>query len=454
MISFMNLHREKSAQLVERAKQWIPGGVNSPVRAFHYVGIEPPLMIAQAQGAHVTDVDGNRYLDFIGAWGPHILGHADPDVVAAVHEAAGRGLGYGMSSPQEAELAQLLCETFPSMQMVRLVNSGTEATMSAIRLARGFTKRNVIVKFEGCYHGHADALLVKAGSGLATQAAANDKLHASGQSSSAPSSAGVTAEAALHTLVLPFNDLAALEATFKQYGQVVAAIILEPVVGNMGVVPPEPGYLEALRFFCTHYGALLIFDEVMTGARVALGGAQQRYQIRPDLTCLSKIIGGGLPVGAYGGHADIMRQVAPLGPVYQAGTLSGNPVTVAAGLATLRKLKSWRHPQSGEEAYAYLERLGQRLENNLATLLRERADSLCLQRVGSMFTLFFNRGPLRNWQEVSRGDHSASGPYARLCQALLAQGILLPPSSFEAAFLSLAHTPEDIDCLTQTISNN
>lgn len=426
---------KQSNEIFERAKRRIPGGVNSPVRAFGAVG-GAPVIAASASGAYITDVEGRRYIDYMGAWGPMLLGHGDTDVVAAVQAAATRGFSYGLATEQEAELAELLCELFPSMQKVRLVNSGTEATMAAVRLARGHTGRSLVVKFEGCYHGHADFLLVQVGSGVATF---------STETKSAPSSDGVLRETAETTLVLPFNDTAAIDACFQKHGNQIAAVILEPVVGNMGTVPPAENFLPALRSVCDKYGALLIFDEVMTGMRVARGGAQERYKIRPDLTTLGKIVGGGLPIGAYGGPAAIMDKVSPLGKVYQAGTLSGNPLTVAAGLATIRKILAWRDPASGRGAYEQLEMLGARLESALAPVLQKSTSPVCMQRVGSMFTLFFSAGPVRDWSDSSRGDHSANGPFAKFFRALLADGILFPPSSYEAAFISLAHTPELID---------
>ncbi len=433
--------RPLSRELYRRAKQQLPGGVNSPVRTFATVG-SYPIIAESAKGALLRDVDGHDYLDYIGSWGPMILGHADEEVVAAVQQAVSRGVSFGLATQAECELAELLIESVASLERVRLVNSGTEATMSALRLARGFTKRNKLIKFAGCYHGHVDALLVQAGSGVATH-------HTS--SKRAPSSAGVPESVIEETLVLPFNDLEAVSQQMQQQGDKIAAIIVEPLPGNMGVVPPIEGFLKGLRDLCDRHESLLIFDEVMSGFRVARGGAQQLYGVRADLTTLGKIIGGGLPVGAYGGRADIMDHVSPRGDVYQAGTLSGNPVTVAAGLATLRKLLGWRDPQSGVDAYGYLERLGKQLEQGLQPLIKE--SGCCFHRVGSMFTLFFTPGPVHNFTDVAQADHSANGAFARFHRGMLANGILLPPSGFEAAFISLAHTEESIAKTVAAISS-
>ncbi len=408
--------RERSREVFLRAQKLIPGGVNSPVRAFRAVGLDP-LVVARGSGARVWDADGNAYIDYIGAWGPLILGHAHPEVTAAVREALACGTSFGASTEREVELAALIAEAFPSVEKVRLVNSGTEATMSALRLARAFTGRSLVVKFEGCYHGHVDSLLVKAGSGVATFGL--------------PGTPGVPPEVVEQTLALPFNDTAALEATFSSHGERIACVIVEPVVGNMGCVLPQPGFLEALRRVTTQWGALLILDEVMTGFRVAYGGAQQLFGVRPDLTTLGKVIGGGLPVGAYGGRADIMSLVAPEGPVYQAGTLSGNPLAMAAGIATLSVLK--REPQ----IYARLEELSARLCDGVA-----RALPVTVNRVGSMFTFFFTSGPVRDYASAQRSDTSR---FAAFFRAMLEAGILLPPSQFEAAFLSAAHTEAEVD---------
>jgi len=409
-----------SAGLLARAERVIPGGVNSPVRAFRGVGGEP-FFVASGAGARLADVEGRRYIDFVGSWGPLVLGHAPPAVVEALVEAAGRGTSYGAPTAREVELAELLTDAYPSMEMVRLVSSGTEATMSAIRVARGATGRDVIVKFDGCYHGHADSLLVKAGSGGATFGI--------------PDSRGVPESLARLTLTLPFNDLDAVRDLFRARGDEVAAVVVEPVAGNMGVVPPAPGFLQGLREATAAHGAVLIFDEVITGFRVAWGGAQARYGVRPDMTCLGKIIGGGLPVGAYGGRRDLMSHVAPLGGVYQAGTLSGNPLAVAAGLATLRAL-------AGGDAYERLERLGARLEDGLRRAAAGAGVPATVNRVGSMLTAFFTPGPVTDYASAKRAD---TARYARFFHAMLDRGVFLAPSQFEAAFVSLAHAEADID---------
>jgi glutamate-1-semialdehyde 2,1-aminomutase len=398
--------------------------VNSPVRAFRSVGGEP-FFVARAEGARIWDVDGRSYLDFLGSWGPLILGHAPRQVVEALSEAACRGTSYGAPTPQEVELAQLLTQALPSMEMVRLVSSGTEATMSAIRLARGATGRQKIVKFEGCYHGHADSLLVKAGSGGATFGI--------------PDSLGVPASLALLTITLPFNDLEALARAVEAEGQEVAAVIVEPVAGNMGVVPPAPGFLRGLRELTRRYGVLLIFDEVITGFRVAYGGAQSLYGVRPDLTCLGKIIGGGLPVGAYGGRRDLMEQVAPLGGVYQAGTLSGNPLAVAAGLATLAVL-------SDSGVYARLEALGQQLQEGLESAALEAGVPLTVNRVGSMLTAFFTGESVTDFASAKRSDTQR---YAKFFHGMLERGVFIAASQYEAAFVSLAHTGADLEAATE-----
>jgi glutamate-1-semialdehyde 2,1-aminomutase len=409
-----------SESLFERAQRLIPGGVNSPVRAFRGVGGTPRFLRA-GQGAHVTDVDGRTYVDFLGSWGPLILGHAPAEVVEAVAEAARSGTSFGAPTAAEVDLAERITAAVPSMEMVRLVSSGTEAAMSAIRLARGFTGRDVIVKFDGCYHGHADSLLVKAGSGGATFGV--------------PDSLGVPAALAALTVALPFNDLEAVAQLMAARGAEVAAVLVEPVAGNMGVVPPAPGFLAGLRELCTRHGALLVFDEVITGFRVARGGAQALYGIRPDLTCLGKVIGGGLPVGAYGGAAGVMSKVAPLGGVYQAGTLSGNPLAVAAGLATLRALER-------SDAYSRLEAHGARLAAGLARAAEKAGVPLQVNRVGSMLTAFFTGQRVTDYASAKTSD---TARYARFFHAMLERGVYLAPSQFEAAFVSLAHSDADLD---------
>jgi glutamate-1-semialdehyde 2,1-aminomutase len=412
---------KESRTLQKRAEQLIPGGVNSPVRAFRSVGSDPPFLV-RGQGARVWDADGNRYIDYVGSWGPLILGHSNPEVLEAIIQAARNGTSFGASTPAEAELAALVTEAFPAIEKVRFVSSGTEATMSAIRLARAATKRKFIVKFEGCYHGHSDALLVKAGSGVATLGI--------------PGSAGVPEEFVEFTLALPYNDVSAVEAAFGKFEGQIACVIVEPVVGNMGCVPPQPGYLEALREITAREGTLLIFDEVMTGFRVAFGGASELYNIAPDLTTLGKIIGGGLPVGAYGGSAKIMDLVAPLGPVYQAGTLSGNPLAMAAGIATLSQLKANR-----EKYYQQLDDNAERLVAGVAAAANEAGVAMAANRVGSMFTFFFTGKQVTDWESAFTCDTTRFG---RFHGALLDAGVWLPPSQFEAAFLSVAHTQGDI----------
>jgi glutamate-1-semialdehyde 2,1-aminomutase len=413
---------EQSRKLQKRAEQMIPGGVNSPVRAFRAVGCEPPFIV-RGEGSHVWDADGNEYIDYIGSWGPLILGHAAPAVVEAVTQAARNGTSFGASTPAEADLAELVLAAFPHMQKVRFVSSGTEATMSAIRLARAYTRRKYIVKFEGCYHGHADALLVKAGSGVATLGI--------------PGSAGVPEEFTQFTLALPYNDIDALDQAFNKFRHQISCVIVEPVVGNMGCVPPARGYLEALRTITQQNKTLLIFDEVMTGFRLAFGGAQELYSIPADLTTLGKIIGGGLPVGAYGGPGEIMDMVAPVGPVYQAGTLSGNPLAMAAGIATLRQLKTQKN-----EIYPRLEKLSADLTAGVDAAAKEAGLSICYNRVGSMFTWFFAPGPVTDWTSASKSDCEAFGRFFR---AMLDNGVYLPPSQFEAAFLSAAHAETDVE---------
>lgn len=411
---------KKSQKLFNHAQLTIPGGVNSPVRAFKSVG-GTPLFFQRGKGALVWDADGNSYIDYVGSWGPLICGHAHPDVVKAVQQAAERGLSFGAPTEAEVEMADLLRRLMPSLEQVRLVSSGTEATMSAIRLARGFTGRSKIIKFEGCYHGHADSLLVKAGSGALTF----------GQ----PSSAGVPAETAAHTLVLDYNDPAGLEAAFAREGGEIAAVIVEPVAGNMNLVAPRPGFLELLRRLCTQHGALLIFDEVMTGFRVAPGGAQALYGIKPDLTTLGKVIGGGLPVGAFGGRRDIMQCLAPVGPVYQAGTLSGNPVAVAAGLATLQLIQA---PGFHDRLAASTHQLCSELE----AAARARRIPFSARSVGGMFGLFFRETPPTSYAEVMQCDRDA---FNRFFHAMLAEGIYFAPSAYEAGFVSAAHGPAEID---------
>lgn len=403
----------QSELLFARAQASIPGGVNSPVRAFRSVG-GTPRFIARADGSHIFDVDGNDYIDYVCSWGPFLLGHRPKPVIEAIAAVLDMGTSFGAPTGREVELAELIIDAVPSVEMVRLVNSGTEACMSALRVARGFTGRDLTVKFEGCYHGHVDSLLVKAGSGVATL--------------SLPDTAGVPKAFSDTTLALPFNDLDAVETAFKSQGDRIAAVIVEPVAGNMGCIPPEPGFLEGLRRITQHYGALLIFDEVMTGFRLSRGGAQQLYGITPDITTMGKILGGGLPIAAYGGRTDIMKSVAPVGPVYQAGTLSGNPLAVTAGIATLTYLE--QHP----EIYDIVER-------STADLTRYVPPGLTVNRVGSMFTFFFTDGPVRNFEEAKKCNTAAFG---RFFHHLLDRGVYFPPSQFEAGFVSAAHTPQDV----------
>ena len=406
-----------SDSLFKRALELFPGGVNSPVRAFKAVG-GTPVFLARGQGARVWDADGNSYLDFLGSWGPLILGHADPDVVAAIEAAARQGTSFGASTEREVLLGEAIRAAVPSMERMRFVSSGTEATMSALRVARGHTGCARFIKVDGGYHGHSDALLAASGSGVATLGL--------------PGCAGVTAGAVADTIIVPFNDVAAMQAAFS--ANQVAALIIEPIPGNMGLVSPAPGYLRALRQMCDVHGALLIFDEVISGLRVNRGGAQGLFGVRPDLTCLGKVVGGGLPLGVFGGKSEIMSAVAPEGPVYQAGTLSGNPLAVAAGLAVLRKLN--------QAAYDRLEALGQRLETGINSALAASGVAAQLHRVGSAFTLFFCAAPVTDFASAKRAD---AGRYARFFHEMLDRGIYLPPAQLEAGFISLAHQDEDID---------
>ena len=420
--------RRRSRELFERAASLLPGGVDSPVRAFKSVGGEP-LFIKRGKGPHVWDEDGNRYVDFVGSWGPLILGHAHLDVVQAIAAAARDGTSFGAPTVREVELAELVRAAFPSIELVRFVNSGTEATMSAVRLARAFTGREKVIKFDGCYHGHADGLLVKAGSGVLTLGA--------------PDSPGVPAAAAAQTISAIYNHLDSVQAAFERYPDQIAAILVEPVAGNMGVVPPTDDFLPGLRRLADEYGALLMFDEVITGFRVAAGGAQERYGVRADLTCLGKIIGGGLPVGAYGGRREIMEMVAPLGPVYQAGTLSGNPIAMAAGLAALRALRD-------HAPYDELEQRGARLEKGLLDAAEAAGVSVNVARVGSMLTMFFTADPVRDYASAKTADTDRYGRYFR---AMLDRGFYFAPSQFEAAFLSTAHDDATIDQTLEAASN-
>ena len=424
----MALDLTRSKTLQRRAETLLPGGVDSPVRAFRAVGGDPPFLTSAA-GAYLTDADGNRYIDLFGSWGPMLFGHAFPPAVEAIREAAGYSASFGASTAAEADLAELVQQCFPSIQKLRFVSSGTEACMSAIRLARGFTGRPFVIKFEGCYHGHADALLVKAGSGVATFGI--------------PGSAGVPNETVMHTLALPYNDLSALEAAFAAHPELIACVILEPVVGNAGTIAPAPGYLKGLREITRQHGALLIFDEVMTGFRLAPGGAQELFADElggaPDLTTLGKIVGGGLPVGAFGGRAEIMDHLAPLGPVYQAGTLSGNPLAMAAGIATLRYLLTHR-----DAIYPQLEAATAAIVNGVARLAAEQGIALTANRVGSMFTWFFTPSVVTDFSSASRSD---TGAFARFHRAMLERGVWLPPSQFEAAFVSTVHGKAEVDAI-------
>jgi glutamate-1-semialdehyde 2,1-aminomutase len=423
-------NRTRSEALQQRAERFFPGGVNSPVRAFRAVGGAPPF-IERAQGAYLYDADGNRYIDYFGSWGPMILGHAFPPVVEAIQRAASNSASYGASTAAEADLAERIIACYPAVEKLRFVSSGTEATMSAIRLARAATGRHIIIKFEGCYHGHADGLLVKAGSGVATFGI--------------PGSAGVPEAIAHLTLALPYNDLAAVEAAFAAHPHAVAAVILEPVVGNAGCILPKPGYLEGLRAITRKYGSLLIVDEVMTGFRVALGGACQLYSLDPDLVTLGKIVGGGLPVGVFAGKRSFMDLLAPLGPVYQAGTLSGNPLAMAAGIATISHLQA-----NAAQIYAQLEATSKALAEGVAAEAAKANIALTTNRVGAMWTWFFTRGPVTNYAHAAESDTAAFGKFHR---AMLDQGIWLPPSQFEAAFLSTAHGNTEVQATIAAARN-
>lgn len=418
----MSRKLERSRELQKRAEALIPGGVNSPVRAFRAVGSEPPILV-RGEGARVHDADGNSYIDYVLSWGPLILGHAFTPVINAIEKAAEKGTSFGASTPMEADLAEAVVHAMPAIEKLRFVSSGTEATMSAIRLARGFTNRKYIVKFEGCYHGHSDSLLVKAGSGVATLGI--------------PGSAGVPDELAQLTLALPYNHVEAVEQAFKKFKGQIACVIVEPIVGNMGCVPPADGYLQALREITSREGAVLIVDEVMTGFRVAYGGAQELYGLKPDLVTLGKIIGGGLPVAAYGGRAEIMDKIAPLGPVYQAGTLSGNPLAMAAGLAMLCHLRD-----NQSEVYPRLDRLSADLVNRVLDAAREAGVAMTANRVGSMFTWFFTDKKVTDWESAATCDTKNFG---RFHAGMLDAGVWLPPAQFEAAFLSTAHTEQDVE---------
>jgi glutamate-1-semialdehyde 2,1-aminomutase len=412
--------REKSEKLFFEAQKYIPGGVNSPVRAFQAVGTNP-IFISHARGSKIYDVDGNEYIDYVCSWGPLILGHAPPEVIQAVKEGLAKGTSYGAPTELEIEMAKLICKAVPSIEEVRMVSSGTEATMSAIRLARGFTGRNKIIKFEGCYHGHVDSLLVEAGSGVTTL--------------SLPGTPGVTPAAASDTISLPYNDLEAVKKVIKEQHEEIAALILEPIAGNMGVIPPRPGFLEGVRRLTQQYGIILIFDEVITGFRVAYGGAQELYGVKPDLTCLGKIIGGGFPVGAFGGRRDVMQYIAPVGPVYQAGTLSGNPIAMVAGITTLNILAK-------PGIYNELDKKGAKLASGLKEAAAEVGVPAQFTRVGSLLCLFFTDKEVYDYRTVKTSDIQK---YACYFRAMLEEGINLAPSQFEAAFISTAHSDEDIE---------
>ncbi|MBD2355100.1 glutamate-1-semialdehyde 2,1-aminomutase [Tolypothrix sp. FACHB-123] len=414
----------KSQEIFAAAQNLMPGGVSSPVRAFKSVGGQP-IVFDRVKGAYIWDVDGNQYIDYVGTWGPAICGHAHPEVIAALHEALEKGTSFGAPSALENVLAEMVIDAVPSIEMVRFVNSGTEACMAVLRLMRAFTNREKIIKFEGCYHGHADMFLVKAGSGVATLGL--------------PDSPGVPKSATVNTLTAPFNDLEAVKALFAENPDQIAGVILEPVVGNAGFITPDAGFLEGLRELTQENGALLVFDEVMTGFRIAYGGAQEKFGITPDLTTLGKVIGGGLPVGAYGGRRDIMSMIAPAGPVYQAGTLSGNPLAMTAGIKTLELLQK-------PGTYEYLEKITQKLADGLLQVAQETGHAACGGHISAMFGLFFTAGPVHNYEDAKSSDTAKFGRFHR---GMLEQGIYLAPSQFEAGFTSLAHTDEDIE---QTIA--
>ena len=416
----------KNRELFEKARSLMPGGVSSPVRAFKAVGGDP-IIVSRAKGSRLWDVEDKEYIDFLMSWGPLILGHAHPKVVEAVKEQAQNGLSYGLTNPYEIELAELVASCMPSVEMVRFVSSGTEATMSAIRLARGYTGKKYVVKFEGCYHGHGDALLVSAGSGVATLGI--------------PGTPGVPEEVARLTLVIPYNNTEALEEVFKRYGEDIACVIVEPVAGNMGVVLPKPGFLEAIRDLTKRYGALFICDEVITNFRLSKGGAQEVFNVEPDITCMGKILGGGMPLGAYGGRREIMEKVAPEGPIYQAGTLSGNPLSMVAGLATIRELLSL-------DPYQELERLTKKLTDGLSKILSDKGIAHRINQIASMFTVFFTDREVYDYESAKSSNTELFGRFFR---ALLKEGVLIPPSQFEAWFLSTAHQEEDIDLALERI---